>query len=190
MFAAVSEKVANRNVAHFFNRGDSNSSEETADAFQQLQALLRVTHIESKRWAALAFTQIASFDTIVDPFVNRRPKLDSSKTKGEEDKPKTASGEGAKPSGATSTISSKSAPKEMPPGRDLLYNQSGLVTASQLAYDADPVIRRAGAVAMARFVQYKDASSDMFADNSWKSLLSVCKATCVMANTLDIDGEE
>ena len=178
----MSESTANSNVAQFFNRSnDGEESNHASNGFQHLQALLRSSEAATRRWAALAFLQIACCDTSLDPFRNRRPPVVSTKASKDGEKPKTDSQPATKLA-ETSSV-------KMVSGRDQLYNQSGMIVASKLAYDSDPVLRRAGCLALSRFVQCKEASIDMVSENAWKALMSVCSVAINGVSTLDVDGK-
>ena len=182
LFAHVAEGTANSNIAQFFNRSsDNQESNHYSNGFQQLGELVQSPDKATRRWAALAFLQIACCDAPLDPFRNRRPPLVS--TKGSKD------GEKLKVDPQPATKIAETSAGKVVSGRDQLYHQSGMIVASKLAYDSDPVLRRVGCLALSRFVQCKEANVDMVSENAWKALMSVCSVAINGVSTLDVDGK-
>ena len=166
------QENASANVIPFFMKSDPDSN---VDGLHYLLPLLSSSDMGTKRWAALAYCQLAASTSLVDPFADRKfggastAKNDSSNTHD------TSSGDA---SGAGESMDASS----------MLFERNGLQVASELLKnEEDPCIKRQGCLCLAYFLACKEAATLMLIEGYWKPLVPLCAATSKSVSPQDID---
>jgi hypothetical protein len=141
---------------------------ERSGGLHFLLQMLQSDEISVKRWAAMAYTQIAS--------VMKPHDLYTARIMSHRMKEATQENDVRNPN-----------QEELIPPVDILYRQgSGISEATAMAINSDPIIRRQGCLSFARFLHCKGAHISLVSD-ALKILLSVCKATYSSPKISDID---
>lgn len=201
-FDNISDEVAVANVGTFFGQVRDESAQGGADqGLKYLTPLLESRDIDTRRWAAVAYGQLASFGgKLVDPYKGKKAVSVKSSSVGVGKGGSKGTEKGGDKSGGKAAVETVSSSRTQAvlrsstskydsfPAVDKMLDNSGLDFAARMTEDNDPTIRRQGCKALARFLLCRDGRVQIVSGGAWRSLLSVCATAVHSRLSLDIDA--